>query len=51
VRGRVTLESYGRPIPEAYAPATLERLRAIKAVYDPHNRFRVNHNVPPTTKG
>ncbi len=40
-----------RHVAEAYAPATLERLRAIKAVYDPHNRFRMNHNIRPAAKG
>jgi FAD/FMN-containing dehydrogenase len=24
-----------------------DRLRQVKAVYDPHNLFRVNHNIPP----
>jgi hypothetical protein len=24
-----------------------ERLTAIKTTYDPHNRFRINHNIPP----
>lgn len=32
----------------AYDPAVYEKLRATKAMYDPHNRFRVNHNIPPT---
>jgi len=24
-----------------------DRLRQVKAVYDPHNLFRINHNIPP----
>jgi FAD/FMN-containing dehydrogenase len=32
----------------AYAPATYERLVALKDVYDPHNVFRLNQNVAPT---
>jgi FAD/FMN-containing dehydrogenase len=31
----------------AYPGATWERLRRIKAEYDPDNFFRLNHNVPP----
>ncbi|MFF7020278.1 FAD-binding oxidoreductase [Streptomyces klenkii] len=31
----------------AYAPADFDRLRAIKARYDPGNMFRINHNIPP----
>ncbi|MBF5000669.1 FAD-binding protein [Nocardia sp. BSTN01] len=31
----------------AYPPATYERLRRIKAEYDPDNAFRCNHNIPP----
>jgi FAD/FMN-containing dehydrogenase len=31
----------------AYPGATWERLRAIKARYDPTNLFRLNHNIPP----
>jgi len=32
---------------EAYPGATLERLAAIKARYDPTNLFRHNHNIVP----
>jgi FAD/FMN-containing dehydrogenase len=31
----------------AYPGATWDRLRAIKARYDPTNLFRLNHNIPP----
>jgi FAD/FMN-containing dehydrogenase len=31
-----------------YPPATLARLRAAKAVYDPHNRFADNQNITPS---
>jgi FAD/FMN-containing dehydrogenase len=34
----------------AYPGATWERLRAIKARYDPTNLFRLNQNIPPATK-
>jgi FAD/FMN-containing dehydrogenase len=30
-----------------YPPATLERLRAVKAEWDPENLFRRNHNIRP----
>jgi FAD/FMN-containing dehydrogenase len=32
---------------EAYPPATLARLAAVKAKYDPTNFFRINHNILP----
>jgi FAD/FMN-containing dehydrogenase len=32
---------------DAYAPATYERLVALKGAYDPDNVFRVNQNVAP----
>lgn len=32
---------------DAYPSASWERLRAIKAVHDPDNLFRHNHNIPP----
>jgi FAD/FMN-containing dehydrogenase len=31
----------------AYPPATLARLAAVKRMYDPRNRFQLNHNVRP----
>jgi FAD/FMN-containing dehydrogenase len=31
----------------AYPRATLERLRQVKAKYDPENLFRLNQNIPP----
>jgi FAD/FMN-containing dehydrogenase len=34
-------------IEAAYEPADYRRLREIKAVYDPENLFRLNHNIPP----
>ena len=35
----------------AYPGATWDRLRAIKAQYDPTNLFRLNQNIPPKKKG
>ena len=32
---------------EIYPPATLKRLRSVKAVWDPTNLFRLNQNVAP----
>lgn len=32
---------------QAFDPATYEQLQALKAKYDPHNQFRINHNIPP----
>jgi FAD/FMN-containing dehydrogenase len=35
-------------IRQAYPGSTWDRLRAIKARYDPSNLFRLNQNIPPT---
>jgi hypothetical protein len=32
---------------QAYEPAVYQKLRTVKTQYDPHNRFRLNHNIPP----
>lgn len=29
--------------------ANLRRLNQIKAIYDPHNRFRINNNIIPAS--
>jgi hypothetical protein len=34
-----------------YARPVLERLRAIKAKYDPGNMFHANHPIPPASDG
>ena len=45
----LSFETDTRPerLHEAFPPATLERLRALKAQYDPENVFRDNFNVTP----
>ncbi|WP_047869908.1 LLM class flavin-dependent oxidoreductase [Nocardiopsis sp. RV163] len=35
----------------AFPEPTLDRLRALKAVYDPHNVFDKNFPIPPATRG
>jgi FAD/FMN-containing dehydrogenase len=36
------------PVEKMYPPATLARLRSIKAAYDPANLFRRTHNITPS---
>lgn len=33
----------------AFSPANFQRLVALKDKYDPHNIFRFNHNIPPSS--
>ncbi|MER5310203.1 FAD-binding oxidoreductase [Streptomyces sp. NPDC002773] len=35
----------------AYAEPDHRRLTELKAAYDPHNLFRINHNIPPVLDG
>lgn len=49
-RGRFLNYLYGMgtdDVAALYEPATYRRLRKLKAVYDPANRFHANHNIPP----
>ena len=34
-------------VQDAFNPRAFARLRAIKTLYDPANRFRMNQNIPP----
>jgi FAD/FMN-containing dehydrogenase len=44
--GFLTDEGDGR-VRSAYPGATWDRLRRVKAAYDPTNLFRLNQNIPP----
>jgi len=41
-------EDTGQEVAQAYPPATLQRLKRIKARYDPDNLFTSNYNITPT---
>ena len=41
-------EDTGEEVAEAFPPATLTRLRHIKAQYDPDNIFCANYNITPS---
>lgn len=40
-------ENAAKQVRSAYSAADYQRLTDIKAVYDPQNTFRLNHNIPP----
>lgn len=40
-------EDTGKEITDAFPPPALQRLRAIKAAYDPENIFKTNYNITP----
>lgn len=42
-------ENDARHVRSAYDAKDYQRLTEIKAVYDPENMFRLNHNIPPAT--
>ena len=46
--GNFSVERGEEVIESMYPPATLERLRRVKAELDPDNLFRQNHNITPT---
>lgn len=35
---------------QAFDRANYEQLQALKAKYDPYNKFRINHNIPPSKR-
>ena len=45
--GNFSMDRGEEVIASMYPPATLERLRRIKAELDPGNVFRQNHNITP----
>lgn len=47
IYGNFSVERGDEVIQAMYPPATLERLRRVKAELDPGNRFRQNHNITP----
>ncbi|GAA4937086.1 FAD-binding oxidoreductase [Streptomonospora halophila] len=53
--GRSLNFSFGPAAPEdvasCFAPADYRRLRRVKAAYDPDDRIRANHPVPPAPRG
>lgn len=44
-------ESGAKNVRSAYDAKDYQRLTEVKAVYDPENTFRLNHNIPPAGSG
>ncbi|MEV0156280.1 FAD-binding oxidoreductase [Micromonospora sp. NPDC050686] len=44
----LAIDEQQRGVRRAYPPAKLARLAALKTVWDPHNVFRLNHNIRPS---
>jgi len=44
-------ENDAKYVRSAYDPKDYQRLTEVKAVYDPENTFRLNHNIPPAVSG
>lgn len=44
-------DSAPEQVRRAYTEADYRRLAELKAHYDPHNLFRINHNIPPRRNG
>ncbi|MEU7876990.1 FAD-binding oxidoreductase [Microbispora bryophytorum] len=44
-------ENDAKDVASAYNPKDYQRLTELKAVYDPQNIFRLNHNIPPAVTG
>jgi FAD/FMN-containing dehydrogenase len=40
-------ENAAQEVPSAYGAKDYQRLTEVKAIYDPGNTFRLNHNIPP----